>query len=221
MPPAPVYEGPVSAEALRDRIAFSGMPGMRSEVEASLWKGRKRVGAFKGAIVMRPPDDMRIVLYDTFGNTVMDIVRANGSLEVLVPSKNTLYLGHAPSMMPAADSGMTMSIVEEMDGEKAYELSSMKEGRAEKRYRFDARSALNTGASVMGDDGKLIEARFTDYLPGRVGNIPGRVVIAYGKGLRIELTIKDPELSEVPSRLIPLGRTASRIYDISELEAAE
>ena len=114
-PLGPAYDGPVSAEALAGRIAFSGIPGLRAEIEANLYKGKRRVGAFKGALVMRPPDDMRVVLYDSFGNSVMDLVRADGSLEILVPSKDSLYLGHAPSMMPTEGSEMSLALNEEED----------------------------------------------------------------------------------------------------------
>jgi hypothetical protein len=220
-PMAPVYNGPVSAEAFTERIAFMGIPGLRAEIKASLWKGRRRLGVFKGALVMRPPDDMRVVLYDTFGSTVMDIVRADGSLEVLVPSKDALYLGHAPSMMPREGARMALALIEGQGGEQVYELSSIREGRVLRRYEFDARSALNTGASVMNDNDRPMEARFMEHLHDRDGNIPGRVELSYGPDFRLEFTITEPETSEVPGRLIPLGRRASRMYDISDLEAAE
>jgi hypothetical protein len=221
VPLAPVYNGPVSAEALSGRIAFSGIPGLRAEIKAALWRGQKRIGVFKGALVIRPPDDMRVVLYDTFGNTVMDIVRADGSLEVLVPSKDALYLGHAPSMMPPAGSEMNLEMIEDKSGQRTYELSSTKEGRVLSRYEFDSRSALNTSASVKADNGWIMEARFMDHLFEREGNIPGSVVLTYGPDFRLEFAIADPETTEVSESLIPLGRSASRIYDISELEAAE
>lgn len=220
-PLAPVYNGPVSAEALADRIAFSGISGLRAEIMASFYSGRKHVGTFKGAMVMRPPDDMRVVLYDNFGNTVMDMVRADGSLEILVPSKDTIYLGQAPSMMPQEGSTLEVSLIENENGRSEYLLTAGKQGHGTRQYQFDARTALNIAASVRADNGWLMEARFMDHLYEREGNIPGSVVLSYGPDFRLEFNIKDLEASEIPARLIPLGRTASNVYELSELEEAE
>jgi len=219
-PLGPVYNGPVSAEALTARIAFSGVPGLRAGINARLWQGGRSVGAFKGALVMRPPDDMRVVLYNTFGTTVMDIVRADGRLEAYLPSKDALYLGDAPSMMPPAGAEMVLET-----GDGVHQLYAVLEGSAVRRYYFDSRSALNTRATIISQGAPLMDAEFGEYpflnSPGHGSYIPGTVVLSYGRGFRLEFSIEDPETGEVPRRLIPLGRDAANIYDISALEAAE
>jgi len=219
-PLAPVYNGPVSAEALTGRIAFSGIPGLRAEIEARLWQGGRSVGSFKGALVMRPPDDMRVVLYNSFGTTVMDMVRTGGRLEAYVPSKDALYVGDAPSILPPEGSEMVLT-----SQEGAHYLYAMLGGSAVREYVFDKRSALNARATVINEGGPLMEAEFAQYLfDGKVAhniNIPGKVVLIYGRAFRLEFTIEDPEAGEVPGRLIPIGRTATSVYDLNSLEAEE
>ena len=219
-PLGPIYNGPVSADALTGRIAFSSVPGLRAGINARLWQGNRSVGAFKGALVMRPPDDMRVVLYNSFGTTVMDIVRADGRLEAYLPSKDAMYMGDAPSMMPPAGARM---VLESRDG--AHYLYAMQGGSAVREYAFDKRSAMNTRARVIAQGGPFMEAEFGDYpfqnTPAHASYIPGTVVLRYGRGFRLEFSIEEPETGEVPPRLIPLGRDAANIFDISALDAAE
>lgn len=219
-PLAPVYNGPVSADALTDRIAFSGIPGLRAEIDARLWQGDRSVGSFKGALVMRPPDDMRVVLYNSFGTTVMDMVRSGGRLEAYVPSKDTMYVGDAPSILPPDGAEMVL-----VSKEGAHYLYAMLGGSAVREYAFDSRSALNTRALVISHGSPLMEAEFARYsFEGNRAhniNIPGRVALSYGRGFRLEFTIEEPETGEVPERLISPKRTASTIYDINSFEAAE
>ena len=215
-PAMPLYNGPVSADALASRIAFSSIPGLRAEIQATIWQGGERTGPLKGALLMRPSGEMRVVLYNTFGSTVLDIVQAGGRLEAYMPAKDSMYVGEAPSIMPPEGSEMVLA-----SGEDGHYMYAMLGGRLVREYAFDPASALNTSATVISGGRPVMEARFTEHFPGHGGTLPRRAVILYDTVFRLELTIHQPEAGPVPLSLFPLGRSASRVYDLSSRVSAE
>ena len=222
----PAYTGLVSVEALSNRIAFSGVEGLRSEIRASVYQGGKKAGTFSGSFVFRAPDDMRIVLYNTFGTTIMDIVKANGTIEAYMPSEDAMYIGPAPSLMPPEGSVIRLERLE-----SAYRLIASYDGADLRMYDFDLRSAVHSVAMVPPlDDAPAMRAEFYDYTPNLPDNdsvkipssVPGTIVLNYGDTLKLVMTLKDPDISRpVPERLFPLGRSAAKYYDIRSLGATE
>lgn len=223
-PEAPPYTGPVSVEALSNRMAFSGVDGLRAEIRARVYQGDKKVGSFSGSFVFRAPDDMRVVLYNAFGTTVMDIVKAAGSIEAYVPSEDAMYIGPALSLMPSGGTVMRLEQVEE-----AYRLVASGGQGNLRMYDFDLRSAVHSSSVVISNEGiPAIRAEFYDYnawesdgaaskIP---ATVPGGVSIDYGGSLRLMMTLKEPDTSRpVPDRLFPLGRSAAHYYDIRSLGA--
>ena len=212
-PPAPDYLGPLTAGALTERIAFSNIPGMRSEVKATIYRGQKKLRTLSGALIMRMPDDMRIVLYDPFGNTAVDIVISKGMLEAYVPSEGSIYTGPAPSLMPPVGSEFRLTT-----GKKRHLLQAIVQGRIAREYAFDAQTALNTGVRIREQGMPAYKADFR----GHYGTLPGAMTLSYADTFRLDLVMKDAEVvvqaDELADRLFPLGREAARYLMIEDLD---
>ena len=204
-PPAPDYTGAVTAEAMAERIAFSNIAGMRSEVKATIYKGQEKLRTLKGALIMRMPDDMRIVLYDPFGNTAVDIVISQGILEAYVPSESTMYTGPIPSLMPPAGAEFRLK-----SDNKRHLLQAVIDDKVVREYSFDARTALNSRVRVREQGMPAYRAD----LRGHFGTLPGAMTLSYADTLKLDLVMKDAEVvaqaDELSDRLCPLVREAAR-----------
>lgn len=209
-PMAPIYNGPVSEDALRGRIAFSGLSGLSAEIRADLLRDGEKAGSFKGALVMRPPDDMRVVLYNTFGTTVIDILRTGDSIKAYVPSERKLYVGAAASFLPPAGSEFRLEGPAE---DALYYLYALQDGHAVREYAFDARSVLNSRATIIQQGNAFMWAEFEGY----EGTVPMRIKMFYGS-LGLDIDLVEPELdAEVREKYFKLKLPAG--VDVLPMEA--
>lgn len=216
----PAYDGPVSPEALAGRLAFSALeqvPGMSAEVRASIYRSGKKKGNFGGVIGIRQPDDIKLILQGAMGGTVLDMVRSDGTMEAYLPSKDTLYVGSAPSLMPPPGSALMLTMVEHDEGAGEYELTASIGGRVVRSYSFDARSALNTRATVYERGRPHMMAAFSGYaaIVNSTLPLPQEISIEHAAGFRVEFIIKDPETGRaIPDKFFRLGRAAAKVHDL-------
>lgn len=72
-------------------IAFDHVNTLSGTSSIRIYKEEEYVAYLTGALTYRKPNMMAIAVFGPFGTTVMKVLIADGSLEIYIPKKDTLY----------------------------------------------------------------------------------------------------------------------------------
>lgn len=210
-------EGPVTAALLRDYILFNNISSIRSEVSVKVLKNDKVEGRANGVFVFKSPGSMRLRLYDPFGATIMDMVKAGSRMQILTSSNASLYEGWTPPLGPPGEALYAME--DEGGSYTLYAFLPVEESEQyidlAARYAFTTGTLLNTRASVYNKGREFITLYFNSFGPDRA---PAEIVLSFVNGLSTEITLKEPVINgDVSDDLFsPLPRRGLKVRSIQE-----
>jgi hypothetical protein len=209
-PPLP---GPVTVETLKASHVFKGIRTMKSEVTVRVYREGERMGTFKGVFAYMAPDSMRLRLFGPVGFEAVEMLAADGLMQLYLPNKKTLYEGRALSLK--VPSGMLYSVEEEGDEYILYALRGAGSSlELVGKYAFDS-SLRNTGITVYRDRRSFIEVVFGDFSQ----VLPGFMSVSFSGRYIMEMVFVNPSVnSEIPPEYFrPFrheGKTVRPIGDI-------
>ena len=207
--PGPALQ-PFTVETLRAMRAFEGVESISSEVRVKLYKGRRLLGTFSGAMAYRPPDSLRLRLYDPFGVTIADIVRVVGRTEVYMPAEGRVYVVWTPSLAPPEDAEYLVGM------KRGYAFLEAYAPRDQVvLYNFNPRSGENVSIETLVGGKREVGLRLGDYASGiplkMDFHMPGRIE------MRIKL-IEPDTTREVSDRLFhPFDKEGLEVLPLDSL----
>jgi hypothetical protein len=185
-----------SVDSLKEGRAFNDVGAVKAEVKARVLKRGKRIGSFKGALTMRPPDSFRIRLFGLMGDAVADIVRTGDYVEVFVPRYNTIFRGWAPSISDPPDAQYS---IEQAGPGPVLVVSPLKPkaDRPTVKHYFESATGLHTGSAAFVSGKRALDVGYSRY----EGVVPIQIKLVFADGMEVELTLKGPRVvSEAEDR---------------------
>jgi hypothetical protein len=213
-------EGPVTTARLRDSVLFREIGSLESEVRVKVLKDGKVSGRFTGVFVFRSPGSMRLRLYDPFGATVMDMVKAGSRMQIYLPMNSTIYEGWTPPLGPPPDALFGME-----EGKAFYTLYVFRPGAENggkgvmdlaAKHSFHRRTLLTNLVLLYNNGRKFMRMALREYSADRV---PGRIEISFYNGFLLSMSLKEPLVNaEVsPEAFWPMARKGRRTLPLQTL----
>jgi len=209
---APAYEGPVTEEALRERLAMRGVDTLRANVGVKAKRGKKNLGTYRGRLVFRGPGSIRLRVYDAMGAAAMEALHSEGVIQVYLPREGVLYEGRAPS----AQDGLTYTLRDNGGEYVLFALSSAGgSSTLHASYVFDRRTLLNKEANLFRYGERFLRIRFARYSKG----IPRLSQLDFPGGYSVRLSLEEPEEGvELPPEIFePVPHEGARVLPLERL----
>jgi len=218
---ADVYRGPVDLKILKDSVAFRHIESLRSQVGVTVYKdGGREEGSFKGIFAYKSPGMIRLRLLSPLGVTAMDMLVANGLLQVYIPHNGTLYEGEAPLLNMPEDAFYGMEVEKESYVLYAFKPSSgVRSGKVMQiagKFTFHPLTLWNTGISVYKEGRRYVSLLLGDY----AGRVPHFIRFSFPNGFVMEMALENPSVDEeVPgSYFDPISSRGKEVLPIESSE---
>jgi len=173
---------------------------LSSSVALSVKAGEKGLSG-RGILIMRYPDQFRLMILSPFGTTVAEMFLSGDELLYLASSQNLAYKGHLADLpnAPALQGWRLLRWTTErvFPAEEGQEyLSRQREGGEWEYIDFDSRG-LVLKKSIYGD-----EVRYEGYQSVAGVPVPTTIVITDRIGITVRITLDEPEVN------VPLDQKA-------------
>ncbi len=142
----------ITPEVLAERVDFSGIRTVRAALRVKIRQGNNSRGTFSGVLLYSRPGLLNARLFGPFRLTVMEILFNRGLLQVLIPSKDTLYSGTVAVDTLLPDRNSLDDTVKKMgETDSSYLLYVLKGGELKALYRFSKADLSWRGLELYGE----------------------------------------------------------------------
>lgn len=207
----------VTPEVLLKRVNLSSFQTVRSAMKLSIHIHGQPKGTYSGVLLFRYPDLLNIRVFSFFGFTFMEAVFNRGTLQILVPSQDTLYSGSLSFgrlFSEDRDIAASIKILKKIENNR-YVLSIYEHGVSAKdikaKYFFDSNDLSWKGAEFYSEGRKITNIEiYKTY-----GLFPSDIEI-YAQGASFHLELKDIAVNEQLSDRYFMPLRASRMLPLSK-----
>ena len=110
--------GRITSELLLERIRIFNVATLSASIKVRMYHNSQSKGIFSGVLLYSHPHRMRIRIFGPLGVTAMETLFNKGTLQILIPPKDTLYIGTVPfeKLLPDGDTlHNSLTMLEEND----------------------------------------------------------------------------------------------------------
>ena len=192
------YEGPVTAELLKQSVGFGNVKSIKALAAVSIFKKGEPEGSLNGVLGYKAPGKMRVNLFGPFGLTVTEMLISGELFQVSVPPKNILYEWNSPEVtftgLMNGRFRYEMTEEDDMYVLLAYNKDEVNQDISAKYY-FDRTYLLNRSMSFYKDGAEVVKAEFEDFN----GRIPEKTRLIFLNGMVMDIALEEPEFdSDIP-----------------------